>query len=168
MGIKTKVCKAIHDKWIEQSVAVLTREGQDLIERAYEEAHTERRTDGYKYEDGKFANDTFNLKDSYGSAVYVYGQLRKSSVRFIGSKTALDKNHSLYGREEVDSFLTTYKASVKRPLELVCVAAIFYASDLERGLTPSGRKYIVISNIADDMQSLASRVKGIVRQIGNM
>lgn len=168
MAIETKVCKDIHDKWIERSVATLTYEGQALIKKAYDEAHTDRNPDGSKSEAGKFANDTFNLKDSYGSAVYVYGRLRKDSVRFIGSKTALDKNSGVYGREEVESFLTTYKASVKNPLELVCVAAIFYASILERGSTPSERKYVVISNIADDMHSLATRVKGVVKQIGKM
>ena len=42
------------------------------------------------YEGREFTNRTYNLHDSYGSAVYYNGNLVKSSIRYIGAEMAKD------------------------------------------------------------------------------
>lgn len=58
----------------EEIVQQLATEGEKIITTAYN-----RR---------KWKNDTYNLHDSYGSAVYVDGVLRKSTKKFVGSPLA--------------------------------------------------------------------------------
>ena len=58
----------IKDYFMNQLIQKLTDDGERLVRRAYE-----TRT---------FENRTYNLHDSYGSAVYVDGRIIKSSIRY--------------------------------------------------------------------------------------
>lgn len=132
-----------------------------------------------------FVNRTYNLHDSYGSAVFVNGSLYPETIRYVGSQMASEKHgkemgdykggrtwpdkygnrtytgDTIYaeGRKEVYRFFLDYqsKGSSKSGVELVIVAAMFYASILEGGRGTLRRKYQVISGATNLMGSLASK-----------
>lgn len=132
-----------------------------------------------------FVNRTYNLHDSYGSAVFVNGSLYPETIRYAGSAQAQDKSarqmgdykggrtwpnkqgkrhytgDTIYvsGREEVNRFFLDYqsKGSTKSGIELVIVAAMFYASILEGGRGRLRRRYQVISGATNVMGSLANK-----------
>ena len=132
-----------------------------------------------------FVNRSYNLHDSYGSAVYVNGSLYPETIRYVGSQMARersakemgnysgdrtwpDKNKKRHytgdtgyaeGRKEVYRFFLDYqsKGSSKSGVELVIVAAMFYASILESGKGTLRRKYQVISGATNHMNYLASK-----------
>ena len=54
------------------------------------------------YEGREFTNRTYNLHDSYGSAVYYNGTLVKSSIRYVGAEMAEEDDRC--GRNEVNDF----------------------------------------------------------------
>lgn len=132
-----------------------------------------------------FVNRTYNLHDSYGSAVFVNGSLWPETIRYVGNQMASEKSaremgdykgertwpnkqgtrtytgDTIYaeGRKEVYRFFLDYqsKGSSKSGIELVIVAAMFYASILENGRGSLRRKYQVISGATNLMGSLANK-----------
>lgn len=132
-----------------------------------------------------FVNRTYNLHDSYGSAVFVNGSLYPETIRYVGNQMADSKkarelgNYSgertwpnkygertytgdtVYaeGRKEVERFFLDYQSrgASKDGIELVIVAAMFYASILEGGRGTLRRKYQVISGATNVMESLANK-----------
>ena len=87
---------------------------------------------------------------------------------YSGDRTWPDKNKKRHytgdtvyaeGRKEVYRFFLDYqsKGSSKNGIELVIVAAMFYASILEGGRGTLRRKYQVISGATNLMGSLASK-----------
>lgn len=76
---------------MEKSVVdYLTKEGERIIKNAYRLR--------------EWDNRTWNLKDSYGSAVYVYGNLQPDSIRFLSPEPEAnyrrnDKSIGFYGGE---------------------------------------------------------------------
>lgn len=170
-------------KNIEQEVIeFLTLQGERIIKDAYN-----RRG---------WHNRTYNLHDSYGSAVYKNGSLLTSTIRFVskapqadfrrnakelgdyhGQRSKAQKGSSYrefgksteyrryldgdtlyaYGRDEVNKFFQSYKLATPNGLELVVVAAMYYAGILESGYL--GTKYQVISSATTDLESIA-RVLG--------
>lgn len=130
----------------------------------------------FAYTSRGFVNRSYNLHDSYGSAVFVNGSLYPETIRYVGNQMADSKkarelgNYSgertytgdtIYaeGRKEVDRFFLDYqsKGASKSGVELVIVAAMFYASILEGGRGTLRRKYQVISGATNLMGSLASK-----------
>lgn len=136
-----------------------------------------------------FTNRTYNLHDSYGSAVYHNGRLLKKTIRYVGPEQATtglnqgrvwNKGRSMpnykgerrfkgdevemRGREEVMDFFSQYTPQ-GRGLELVIVAAMFYASFLEDGAGNMKRKYKVISGGATAMQELAVKYNGMLKNV---
>lgn len=132
-----------------------------------------------------FVNRTYNLHDSYGSAVFVNGSLWPETIRYVGSAQAQSRsarkmgNYSgertwpnkrgertytgdtVYaeGRKEVERFFLDYQSrgSSKGGIELVIVAAMFYASILENGRGSLRRKYQVLSGATNHMGYLADK-----------
>lgn len=132
-----------------------------------------------------FVNRTYNLHDSYGSAVFVNGSLYPETIRYVGSPMASSKSGRemgdykggrtwpdkqgkrtytgdtvfAEGRKEVERFFLDYqsKGSNKNGVELVIVAAMFYASILESGRGTLRRKYQVISSATNIMGALANK-----------
>lgn len=127
----------------------LAAEGERVIQDAYNKK-------GYQ-------NRTYNLHDSYGSAVYYNGVLQADSIRYVGpaaaTKPRVVKGIMISGRDEVDKFFNNYKPSNKTGIELVVIAAIFYAGILE------ARKYHVISTAGKSLDAIASRLNGKVSSI---
>lgn len=110
------------------------------------------------YEGREFTNRTYNLHDSYGSAVYYNGTLVKSSIRYVGAEMAEEDDR--YGRNEVNDFFANYRPNNRKGIDLVIVAAMFYADILEEGKGRLKRKYKVIAEGEDYMKNLATHFRG--------
>ena len=106
----------------------------------------------------EFTNRTYNLHDSYGSAVYYNGTLVKSSIRYVGAEMAEEDER--YGRNEVNDFFSNYRPKNRKGIDLVIVAAMFYADILEEGKGRLKRKYKVIAEGEDYMKNLATHFRG--------
>lgn len=163
-------------KYIDQLIDALAEEGQTAINIAY------------RHRD--FTNRLYNLHDSYGSAVYYNGRLVKRSIRYLGPEKRIrsiegtgwqwtkarsmpDFRGTRYlpgdqidmsGREEVMDFFSQYTPPAKG-MQLVVVAAMWYASVLESGGGNLKRKWRVISTAMTKMQEIAQKVGGKVSQI---
>lgn len=169
--------KKIFDKkvYLQQWIDQLADEGQAAI------------TIAYRHKD--FTNRLYNLHDSYGSAVYYNGRLVKSSIRYLGpekyskgielgwqwtkARSMPDFRGTRYlpgdqidmtGREEVMDFFSQYTPTSKG-LQLVVVAAMWYASVLEKGGGNLRRKWRVISGARSKMDELAKIYGGVVTEI---
>ena len=110
------------------------------------------------YEGREFTNRTYNLHDSYGSAVYYNGVLVKSSIRYVGAEMAEEDER--YGRNEVNDFFANYRPKNRKGIDLVIVAAMFYADILEEGKGRLKRKYKVIAEGEDYMKNVATHFRG--------
>ncbi len=167
--------KRVQSRLVEELIDELTNEGYAAILQAY-----------YTRE---FTNRTFNLHDSYGSAVYYNGKLIKRTIRYVGQEhltTDLytgwtwkgtrsfpnfrgvryhpDDEVRMTGREEVMDFFSEYTPPNKG-LQLVVVAAMWYGLILEKGGGNLKRKYRVISGARTIMDELAAKYGGSVSQI---
>ena len=138
----------IKDYFMNQLIQKLTDDGEKLVRHAYE-----MRT---------FENRTYNLHDSYGSAVYVDGRLIKSSVRYAGSPIAkagkVYEDELIEGRFEIDAFFDWFKPH-KKGVDLVVIATMPYADILEKG-AGLRRKYKVNAEGEDYMKDVARRFRG--------
>ena len=110
------------------------------------------------YEGREFTNRTYNLHDSYGSAVYYNGTLVECSIRYVGAEMAEEDER--YGRNEVNDFFANYRPKNRKGIDLVIVAAMFYADILEEGKGRLKRKYKVIAEGEDYMKNLATHFRG--------
>ena len=180
----------LYDKILAQYVKQLADEGERIILDAYNRKG--------------FNNRTYNLHDSYGSAVYRNGVLLRHTIRFVGApmeeyrddapnkqmgyyqgeRTRALRGSSwsqhnkfnegdrleqgealnLHGRDEVNAFFSNYKPKSKDGLELVVIAAMYYAGMVEK-------KYQVISNAVTGLERIArsfgkdSKVEGYKMEI---
>lgn len=148
MAFKNKYIEKLAKEHRKACVSELSIAGEGLIQDAYYEA--------------EFSNRTYNLRDSYGYGVYFNGALEAKG--FIGSAKASEPNKGVSGRPEIESYLNGYQAN-RSGWELIILAAVWYAQDLEEGFTPSGRIYKVISSVGDKVYNLRDKVKGTVRLI---
>lgn len=166
--------KGSKNDYLNQLINELTKAGEKAIHLAYNTR--------------EFKNRLFNLRDSYGSAVYYNGQLQKRTIRYLGpemgtSKSGLttnwvwDKPRSMpdwrgerritgdyiqmRGRDEIMDFFEQYKPTADG-LHLVVVAAMWYANVLEKGGGNLKRKYKVISGAKDVMQMIQRQFKGSI------
>jgi hypothetical protein len=153
----------------------LAAEGEKALRTAY-------RLRGYK-------NRLYNLRDSYGSAVYYNGRLLRHTIRYLGPEMGKpidntgwtwNKQRSMpdwrgerrqkgdeipmRGRDEIMEFFQKYKPSVSG-LHLVIVAAMWYANVLEKGGGGIKRKYQVISGASGVATNIARRFDGYVMEI---
>lgn len=118
-------------------------------------------------------NDTYNMLDAYGCAVYHKGKLvRKSYYNQTPKSTKTHKGwrkHSIEsdtGRGYLDEFFKEYRP--KGIIVLVCVNAIYYTNILEagaQGSKPPGqpdikKRYRIISQILYKMEDLQRKYKG--------
>ena len=164
-----KSAKNIEDEVIK----FLTEQGEKIIKQAYSRRN--------------WKNQTYNLHDSYGSAVFKDGNLLRSSIRYVSNTPKADANRNdkslgnyhgqrskaqkgssyrefnksgdsrfldgdeilAYGRDEINKFFNSYKLATTSGLELVVVAAMYYAGILESG------KYQVISSATTDLNNIA-------------
>ena len=131
-------------EYIKTLISQLADDGEKAIRQAYEGR--------------EFTNRTYNLHDSYGSAVYYNGTLVKSSIRYVGAEMAEEDER--YGRNEVNDFFSNYRPKNRKGIDLVIVAAMFYADILEEGKGRLKRKYKVIAEGEDYMKNVATHFRG--------
>ena len=167
------------NRYVRQLVDELAEWGHNAIIRAYNKRD--------------WHNQTYNLHDSYASAVYVEGKLQQRSIRFVGEEmSGLDSHYTgrdysvkrhdfldpdrkgyryrdtdpIYtnGRDEAIAFLRSYVPNTSG-VQLVVIAAMFYADILERGGGNLRRKYHVIADANTTLEQLARSLGGDVRPI---
>jgi len=154
MGYKTKVGSKLEAQYVAKVVEVLEQKGKELVETAYRSS--------------EFEDDTYNLRDSYGYAVYYNGKV-KAFGGLDGRKATTPKKQSVnsktksFGRDDFEQYVKMYGAK-SYGFELIVVAVKFYAGFLEDG-TRTNRKYKVISQIWDKMEDFGSQFKGTIKQI---
>lgn len=113
-----------------------------------------------------YTHRTYNLHDSYGSAVYLNGKLVEKSVMLLGSKATKAKNYKgskLKGSAEIMKYFRSYKP--KSEIELVVAAAMPYGVVLEKGGGGIRHKYKVISGINTEVGNLAARLNAKVNKL---
>lgn len=138
----------IKNSFIRQLIHELASDGKTAIQEAY-------KTKDYQ-------NRTYNLHDSYGSAVYYNGVLQVDTIYYLSPNSTTAKKWYgtlMKGHDELIDFLQEYQGSAKG-LELVIVAAMPYASILEDALGRVKRKYKVISGARLAMEALENKYKG--------
>lgn len=173
-------------KSIEREVInFLTEQGEKIIKEAYNRRNWKNRTKNLKdsygcavYRNGTLlrytkrfltpnadANPYKNNKElgTYhgartralrGSSYTEFGKTRRDT-RFYDGDTIY-----AYGRDEVNKFLEGYKLATNSGLELVVVAAMYYAGILESGYL--GTKYQVISSATTELNRIAQLLgKGV-------
>lgn len=168
------------NRYVRQLVDELAEWGHKAIIRAYQKKD--------------WHNRTYNLHDSYASAVYVDGKLQQRTIRFVGEemsnpnsqfhhagfysvrrhdKLDPDRHGERYGegdemvtngRDEAIAFLRQYVPNTSG-VQLVVIAAMFYADILERGGGNLKRKYHVIADANSTLEQLARSLGGDVRPI---
>lgn len=127
----------------EEFIKELTYYGERIIKEAYETK--------------TFENQTFNLHDSFGSAVYEDGVYIPRTLRRLSpqaTETKKLRGRQVKGHNEVERYLKNYRPRQKG-LTLVVVAAMPYGDILEAGKEPLRHKYRVISGARWMMNSLA-------------
>ncbi len=146
--------KSIVDKYINGLADKLINEGKRLVKNAIV-------TKTYK-------NDTYNLHDSYGAAVYYRGKLIREYYNSPSKAQEPRKHESgvfVYGADDIKEYFQLEFKPSTRGLSLVVVSSMWYGETLEKG-EGLKKKYQVISQISSEVDDVASKYKGSVRQIG--
>lgn len=120
---------------------------------------------------GRWQHRSYNLHDSFASAVYVNGKI--ASVDYLGSprSTRHDKKTGKTGRQTVDDYLQSHRfGSTNKELVLVVVAAMFYTGILENGgKSDKGPqdKFVVISPAKEYIASrYDTAIEPVLRKYG--
>ena len=154
MGYKSKIGSKLEQQYVAKVVDILEKKGKELVASAYNSR--------------EFKNDTYNLRDSYGYAVYyngkvkVFGGLDGKKATVTNQESIGSKNRS-FGRDDLEQYVKMYGAK-SYGFELIIVAVKFYAGLLEDG-TRTNRRYKVISQVWDKMEDFGSQVNGSIKQI---
>lgn len=124
-----------------------------------------------KTQAGRWQHRSYNLHDSFASAVYVNGKL--ASIEYLGSPRSNkhDKKTKKTGRQTVDDYLQSLRfGSTNNEIVLVVIAAMFYAGILENGgksnMGPQD-KFIVVSPAKEYIESrYAIAIEPVLRKYG--
>lgn len=111
------------------------------------------------YRTHDFVDDTKNLKDSYGSAVYYNGKLIRGTIRTLGSPEAVESKdwykRKVRGRRAVENFLRHEYTPPYQGFFIAVVAAMPYGEVIENKY-----KYKVISGARRQMKDMAEELSG--------
>lgn len=116
-----------YQRGMKAAIHKLTVLGRDAIQWA-------QRTRGYKHR-------TYNLYESYASAVYLNGNIVEESITHLSGPRASETigETGKTGKELADEYLKAQHPP--QTLALICVAAAPYAEYLEEGTYNSARRY---------------------------
>ena len=117
------------------------------------------------YQSRGFTNRTYNLRDSYGSAVYYNGALLDNTIRYIGPPEAKTKRMGKSGREEVNKFFRDYSPK-SNGYDIVVIATMPYAGVLETGGGRLKRKYHVMVGARDLLERVAAKYGAKLKGLG--
>lgn len=143
-------------QWRNEAIAKLVKDLTDLGEEAIR--YVANNPVGYEHQ-------KYNLYDSLSSAVYVDGVLDVNTIRYASDS---ERSTGLYqdrgrtgsyemmnGRDAVENYWDTHRKKARvTAVELVCVAAVFYAGILEAS------EVRVVSAVTDYLESKMGRYKG--------
>lgn len=120
------------------------------------------------YETAEFTTRTGNLADSYGSAVYLDGELIYDSIFFFEPTATTPRQwygEAISGHQEMIEYFRNFKPRSKG-LSLILIAAMPYTDVLEKGYGAGPkrtfslkRKYKVISGANTIMRNIANKYK---------
>ena len=124
----------VREQLVNNTLDDMCKKGAELMNKAYDER--------------KWQNRTFNLKDSFGWVVYNNGSEYKRG--YIGDAQATGSKkiygEEIKGREVLDEFVKSY-SPIPVGAELVIVAAMPYGLWLE-----TRYQYVVLSSVKDDLE----------------
>lgn len=107
-----------------------------------------------------FEDQTHNLSDSYGAAVYKDGVLLQNTIAYLSPEATVGrkwKDDVKYGHDEMMNYFMNYKPKSKG-YSLVLIAAMPYYAVLEYGGGGLRNKYKVISGANSFMRDLAKEI----------
>lgn len=115
---------------------------------------------------GRWKHRTYNLHDSFASAVYVNGKV--ASIKYLGSpkSTKRDRKTGRNGRQTVRDYIMSHSfGSTNNEIVLVVIAAMYYAKILEAGssghIGPQGN-FAVISPAEEYIDKMYNAAVGPV------
>lgn len=118
----------------EELIKRYTTLGEDAMWHAFHFSFRETKMEG---ETGVWSHISHNLADSFGSAVYVDGVLRRETVRYINrspQSTRRDKYSNERGREAIDNYFNKiHPFAGTGDICVVVAAAMYYTKFLEEG-----------------------------------
>lgn len=157
--------------------------GQDAIKYAFEKGFRSRSRNysskayhNWLVKKGKDPNRawddiTGNLRDSFGSAVYINGELQPHTIRYA-NETPIGRDTTngvdgRSGREALNDYLRSIHPNQgKNEITLVCVAAMYYTRFLERGTHAGHYKIRVVSAATDYIKRNWERaVDGVYKEL---
>lgn len=132
----------------EDLVVRLTKLGEDAMRYAFDKgfASTPRSQGSQKFEQGDtraWTDVSGALRDSFASAVYVNGNLRSESIKYIS-----DTPTSKWGRRFADEYLNRVHP-FKGGIGVIVIAAMPYTKYLENGTHKGGYEIRVVSSARD-------------------
>lgn len=138
----------VSKSFLDELCHYLADEGERIVKAAYA-SHT-------------FQNRLYNLHDSYGSSVFVAGVEQPGCRRYATPEMSKGlKNYNITrnmnGRQAIDNYFDKYAKRTRNDhVELVIVAAMFYASFLENPdeAPHIQHKYKVIALAKDELDKL--------------
>lgn len=136
----------IKDLYVNTLIEQLAKEGERIMRECLQERD--------------YTHQTYNLHDSYGYAVYYKGSIKKSGKASPQATQAREiDGEKISGERAIADYLNSYNPS--NGIELIIVAAMPYATELEHG-QGLRRKYKVVSMSYDKLRE----VQGSFLQIG--
>lgn len=134
----------------EDLVQRLTKLGEDAMRYAFDKGYASvtRSETSRKYKEGDtkaWTDESGDLRDSFASAVYVDGVLRRDTVKYLNSSPK-----SPHGRKVVDDYLNSIHPNRgKNNATVIVVSAMQYGLYLEQGRHRGGYKIQVVSAATD-------------------
>lgn len=107
------------------------------------------------YNKKSFANQTWNLADSYVWVVYYLGEVQGSGFIWNGERATEESRfhgQKINGRALAENFISTYPQRNMNGWEVVWAATAPYSTYLESGTIRHG-KFLVLSGIYDEVVS---------------
>lgn len=129
MGIAVKSLSDFKEKSTKAIIEAFTELGHTAAIAAYKDA---------RYNGASYENRTYNLHDSYGSAVYVNGVLVEDSIKYVNAgRSRKSDGRAPEGYETGKSalrtfFETTFVVRKSDTFTILVAAAMWYASMLEK------------------------------------
>lgn len=141
MGVRAK----------EDLIDRLTLLGEDALRYAFDETFQKKprpnpnNNPSVAKKPNAWTHRSYNLYDSFASAVYVDGQLREDTVRYL-SPYPLSKSKTKNGRDTVNEYLRKiHPYRGRNVVTVIVVAAMIYTQYLESGRHRGGYKIKVIA-----------------------
>lgn len=112
-----------------------------------------------------YTHRTYNLHDSYGAAIYVWGEKEWSiTTDQLAEEAKKWYGDMITGHQEIMDFFNEYQAD-KKLIELVIVAAMPYSEPLEYASSGQYKRYKVVSMAYDKLKQIQMNYGGSVETI---